>query len=255
MQGFIIKQAILEALKSLKDEEKRINICIGLISGISIIFLIFIFIYYVITSPLSALKTVVLSESDMIILENFKTETYINTSYINDGYSGDIPLFFQFDKRWANYPYAGTTIKIAGCGPTSLAMVVAGLTGRDDITPLSIAQYSTVNGFAVDGVGTSWGLMVAVAEEFDLSVEKISTTPESILRNLREEKVIIASMKPGTFTTGGHFIVLTGLTEDGRIKVNDSYSEKLSNMTFSAELISIECKGAWVYRLGEEDDE
>lgn len=38
---------------------------------------------------------------------------------------------------------------------------------------------------------------------------------------LSQGKLVVASMGPGTFTRGGHFIVLTGITDDGKIKVND----------------------------------
>ena len=51
----------------------------------------------------------------------------------------------------------------------------------------------------------------------------------------------------GYFTSGGHFIVLTGLTETGMVKVNDSWSDKKSNETFSPYFIQNEIKGAWAY--------
>ena len=36
----------------------------------------------------------------------------------------------QTDPKWANKPYGSSTIKVSGCGTTSVAMVVSGLTGK-----------------------------------------------------------------------------------------------------------------------------
>lgn len=41
---------------------------------------------------------------------------------------------------------------------------------------------------------------------------------------LQNGKLIISSQGPGLFTTGGHFIVLTGIDSDGGISVNDPNS-------------------------------
>lgn len=37
--------------------------------------------------------------------------------------AGTMPYLYQTDPLWANKPYAGSNIRIAGCGPTSLSMV------------------------------------------------------------------------------------------------------------------------------------
>ncbi len=273
MNAKIIYLIIQELWDRLINEEKREKTVLGIITCVSIIFLFFIFIYYIISSPLTMILSVlgVGADSETAqLLQNFKNEQYIKDKAMYEGrdipfeqyikdeamYEGrDIPLFFQFDKRWANYPYAGTTIKIAGCGPTSLAMVVVGLTGDTNVTPLTMAKFSTENGWAIDGMGSSWELMTTGARKFGLSSEQVSTSALSIIENLSQGKVMITSMKPGTFTNGGHFIVLTGLTDDGMVKVNDSWSEKLSNMVFSPELISNESKGAWAFTLEVEKDE
>lgn len=251
---------IRELISRLLDEEKREKLITSLIIGIATIFLFLTFIYYIITSPLQAILQVVgvgVDSEISQILQDFKNENHIKDDAIYEG--RDIPLFFQFDTRWANHSYAGTTIKIAGCGPTSLAMVVVGLTGNTSVTPLTMAQFSTENGYAVNGVGTSWALMTEGARYFGLNSEQVSTSADSIEQNLSQGKVMIVSTtykgyngtSTGYFTTGGHFIVLTGLTEDGRVKVNDSWSEKKSNETFTPEFISNEIKGAWAFSYGD----
>ena len=250
---------IRELIERLLDEEKREKLITGLIIGIATIFLFLTFIYYIITSPISVLLEVTGAEIDSEIsqiLQDFKNENHIKDDAIYEG--RDIPLFFQFDTRWANHSYAGTTIKIAGCGPTSLAMVVVGLTGDTSVTPLTMADFSTSRGWADSRYGSSWELMTTGAREFGLNAEQVSTSADSIVENLSQGKVMIVStcykgyntptgVSTGYFTNGGHFIVLTGLTEDGKVKVNDSWSEKKSNETFTPEFISNEIKGAWAY--------
>lgn len=247
---------IRELIARLLDEEKREKLITGLIIGIATIFLFLTFIYYIITSPISVLLEVTGAEIDSEIsqiLQDFKNENHIKDDAIYEG--RDIPLFFQFDTRWANHSYAGTTIKIAGCGPTSLAMVVVGLTGDTSVTPLTMADFSTSRGWADSRYGK---LMTTGAREFGLNAEQVSTSADSIVENLSQGKVMIVStcykgyntptgVSTGYFTNGGHFIVLTGLTEDGKVKVNDSWSEKKSNETFTPEFISNEIKGAWAY--------
>ena len=251
----IIRELILRLL----DEEKRQKLITSLVIGVATIFIFLTFIYYIITSPINLLLKVTGVQIDSEIsqiLQDFKNENHIKDNAIYEG--RDIPLFFQFDKRWANYPYAGDTIKIAGCGVTALAMVVVGLTGDTSITPKTMSEFSTQNGYAVNGVGTSWGLMTEGARYFGINSEQVSTSADSIIENLSQGKVMIVStcykgyntptgVSTGYFTNGGHFIVLTGLTEDGKVKVNDSWSEKKSNEIFTPEFIQNEIKGAWTY--------
>ena len=136
-------------------------------------------------------------------------------------------------------------------------MVVVGLTGDTSVTPLTMAQFSTSRGWANEA-GSSWELMTTGARNFGLNAEQVSTSASSLVENLSQGKVMIVStcykgyntpngVSTGYFTNGGHFIVLTGLTEDGRIKVNDSWSEKKSNETFTPEFMQNEIKGAWAY--------
>lgn len=60
---------------------------------------------------------------------------------------GKFPLLLQYDKNWGYGIYGDNVLAINGCGPTVLSMVVAGLTGRNDITPYTIAEYSSDHGY------------------------------------------------------------------------------------------------------------
>ena len=62
-------------------------------------------------------------------------------------------------------------------------------------------------------------------------------------KKLREGKVVITSMGKGHFTNNGHFIVLRGITENGKILVNDPNSREKSNKEWSVSIIVSEAKG------------
>lgn len=49
----------------------------------------------------------------------------------------------------------------------------------------------------------------------------LEKSPQSVLDALASGKPVIASMSPGTFTKGGHFIVIRGVTADGYFLIND----------------------------------
>lgn len=56
-------------------------------------------------------------------------------------------------------------------------------------------------------------------------------------------------MKPGDFTTTGHFIVLTGLTDDGKLMINDPNSITRSEKRWDIDTIVGQAKSAWTYTV------
>ena len=67
---------------------------------------------------------------------------------------GTIPHLLQWDERWGYQPYGGGTIATDGCGPTCMAMVVAGLTGDVSVTPYVMARFGEENGYVDKENGT-----------------------------------------------------------------------------------------------------
>lgn len=55
-------------------------------------------------------------------------------------------------------------------------------------------------------------------------------------------------MRPGDFTTTGHFIVLTG-AEDGRIRVNDPNSRKRSEKLWDYDRLEYQINNLWVFTV------
>ena len=159
----------------------------------------------------------------------------------------DIPLFIQWDKRWGYKRYGQSYIGVSGCGPTCLAMVVCGLTDNGNINPYVVANYAADNGFYTYGQGTSWSLMTEGAWYYGINVEGGEISAEFILNNLNEDTPMICSMRPGDFTYTGHFIVLTGIDEDGKIIVNDPNSRNNSNKHWDVDTLVSQIKAIWIY--------
>ncbi len=172
-----------------------------------------------------------------------------NTDGITDGISSEIPLFHQWDERWGSIPYGDHgTISSSGCGPTSAAMVITGLQGKMDgidkngdgiADPSETARYAVSHGHRVSE-GTSWAFFEDIGHAAGLNVRQYSTSQyQKVLEELKQGHPVIASMGPGHFTSAGHFIVLVGVLDDGKIKVNDPNKQSCSDTPWDFESVIV----------------
>ncbi len=181
--------------------------------------------------------------------ENYTTEHgwAHDMSVADECEEGVIPLFIQWDERWAYEDYGGNYLGLNGCGPTCMSMIVCGLTGDTRWNPYEMAQFADDEGYYYPGSGTSWSFMTEGAREFGLHAEEGEMTSEYILKRLSEDTPMIASMRPGDFTTGGHYIVLTGIDKNGNILVNDPNSPEKSAKSWTIDRLLPQIKGIWRY--------
>ena len=158
----------------------------------------------------------------------------------------DFVFFSQGDPRWGSKQYGSHNIySKSACGPTAAAMCIRYLTGDKSVDPYTIGTYSANHGYRVSN-GTDDKLFEAVAKEYGVKCERMTQSADNIVRELKKGKVIVAHMGPGTFTGGGHFIVLKGLTSDGKVVVADPNGGK-RNGAWSAEKIAKERKGGGMF--------
>lgn len=170
----------------------------------------------------------------------------VSTDTIGNFKKGEIPLLLQWDERWGYGTYGDTFIAAGGCGPTSLAMVIAGLSGRKDVTPYRIGQYAEKAGYYVRGMGSSWDLISDGGDAFGVHATAMGDDKNSIFFRLKQGHPIICSVTKGVFTTEGHFIVLTGI-EDGKIKVNDPNSYLRSTRLWNFEEFDDQIAACWYF--------
>lgn len=158
-----------------------------------------------------------------------------------------IPHLYQWDRRWAYTMYSSATFGLTGCGPTTLAMVYQGLNRTTDRTPHDIAVMAEERGYMSEYNGTDSAMFIDLAPDLGLDCWEEYPDADSIREELSEGHVIAANLAPGFFTVGGHFFVLAGLTDDGKVIVNDPYSVINSSQTWDPEFIAQESMAMFVY--------
>lgn len=131
--------------------------------------------------------------------------------------------YSQCDPQWGKNPYGSTgDICANGCGPTSMAMIISNLSGSK-ITPDVTAGYALSNGL-VTSTGSSYhAIAPKEAEHWGLTASKVNTVAD-VSAALQAGKLVILSGTGGLpFTTGGHYIVIRGLTSDSKWAIVDPY--------------------------------
>lgn len=162
---------------------------------------------------------------------------------------GEIPHFLQWDERWGYETYGSDFLAVTGCGPTSLSMVVCGLTGDTKWNPYEVAKMAEDNGYYVDGSGSSWELMSSGAEKLGLTVSSVIFDAEHIRATLESGQPIICVMGPGDFTDAGHFLVLTGVDQEGDIILQDPNSVERTKQHWDVQKLMNQMKNLWSYRV------
>lgn len=127
----------------------------------------------------------------------------------------EVPLYFQTD--YPNAMYGNGTVKTSGCSITSLAMVASYMTGHEYL-PDELARY--FGGTAENNIDR----MENGANAMKLPFVKPSNWHKTKEYLEAGYVAILLMNKKSVFTDSQHFIVVTGITEDGRYLVNDPYA-------------------------------
>ena len=188
-------------------------------------------------------------EARQFVLDYFdKKDIEFEIDLTNEVQSGKVPLFMQWDERWGYTKYGDGMIALSACGPVSLSMVAVHLTGNLSFDPRAIAAFSYDNGYYVKNNGTSWKLMSEGAERLGLTSKELPLDENAVARELYAGRPVICIMGEGDFTTGGHYIVLTGYS-DGYVSVNDPNSYKNSEKLWKFSEIQDQIRNMWSYSI------
>ncbi len=174
-----------------------------------------------------------------------KRKQYLNKKIDLSGEvkSGEVPLFLQWDRRWGYNSYGNEMIAVAGCGPTCMSMAYVYLTKDTSMNPRKMAAFAHDNGYDTQ-VGTSWSFFTDGAAQLDLQGVEIGLDEAKMKEVLDEGKVIICSMRPGDFTTTGHFILIRGYEGD-KFWVNDPNSKENSGKCWTYDTLYPQIKCLW----------
>ncbi|MDD7305960.1 MAG: C39 family peptidase [Peptoniphilaceae bacterium] len=160
---------------------------------------------------------------------------------VSKDYNRLTPYYIQRDKRWAYKSLSSSNIGFAGCGPTSMAMVLARLENDSSITPLTIAE--DANSYMSEN-GISWQFFTDEANKYQRSIENISIDEESMI-NALEKGPLIVSVGPGNFTLSGHILVIDTY-ENGKFIINDPNSLKNTENSRSFDQLKDQIVSIWL---------
>lgn len=159
----------------------------------------------------------------------------------------EIPRYYQTDYSHINYNRG--TIASNGCSLVSLAMVATYLLDRV-YTPEQLAErYSHLSGTNVDRYN-------AMSEDLGLPYVRLATKWSHVIAALKKGQVVVLLLNSkSVLTEGQHFVVLTGITGDGRILLNDPYEPNYQDWQLSGSFaagfdqddLAPGFDGAWIY--------
>ena len=147
--------------------------------------------------------------------------------------------FNQGDSAWNQNGYC---IAKAGCGPTSMAVVITSLTGKW-VTPLDTAIWGYQHGF-YSREGSAHEMIPAMAAAYGLRCQGAGTDYQTIKKALKAGKPVVCLMGPGYFTRGGHFMVLVAIDNNDCVTVADVGSRTRSAYKYRLADIIAQSKGA-----------
>ena len=150
------------------------------------------------------------------------------------GCVGEAVYYNQGEEPWASLPYGGSNIRSSGCGPTALAIVISTLTG-ERVTPEMTGRFAISGGYYVKGKGTSHAFPAAAAAHWGLSVERMKRERmNEVVKGLKNEKMAVVICAENTISgSSGHYIVLTGVTENGYLTIADPGSRTRTGNLYS----------------------
>ena len=229
-----------------------------IVTPMAILLFVISFSLYLIMNPLSALK-VFLDAEELKLVEEFQIDYGYHQNlgiYENDYLQGngqtyegvvfgeagetEVVYYSQLDKRWTGTSYGDSTIGRSGCGPTSMSIVISTLTGQA-VDPPYMAGWAYQNGYYCPGSGSYHSLIPEAAEAHGLAA-KGNLAAQELVDALEDGKLVVAIMAKGHFTKNGHFIVLRGVTREGKILVAAPASIERSNQEWDLSLIMNEAR-------------
>ena len=134
------------------------------------------------------------------------------------------------------------SVKTSGCGAVALACVAQYITGSTKYDPQSLFEWANEHDF-YNGNGLSHTALREMAALYRLKAEWTSDEKQ-VLNSFKRRHPVIAHVGHGTFSTGtGHYIVLVGLNEDGKVVIHDPGSRKRSGNAYDLDFIVNQTKG------------
>lgn len=128
----------------------------------------------------------------------------------------EIPLYLQQD--YPGVMYGGFKLRNNGCGITSLAMLASYMVDDELTPPEMCARYGRYS----HASGTDSLIFIYEPPALGFFLREKTYDPKVAKAALQEGQVVVSLQHKGYWTSGGHYIVLERISEDGRVQVRDS---------------------------------
>ena len=160
----------------------------------------------------------------------------------------EVPLYFQQD-----YPetmYGKYSLKTYGCGITLMSMLASYMKDDAIMTPPYLCS---LFGKYCSEKGTAHTLFLEAPSYLDFYAVKRCSTWKEAKEALQNGYMVISLQHGGYWTSKGHYILITSITEDGQVTVRDSnlynYGKLEGHKTGTFDESTIPSNGTiyWIY--------
>ena len=140
----------------------------------------------------------------------------------------EVPLYLQQD--YPHTKFGGYKITTNGCGITTFSMLNTYMTDEEHTPPEMCAEYGRYS----FSNGTDGMIFIYEPPIFGYFLREKTYDPNVAKQALIDGYIVISIQHKGYWTSGGHYILLEKMLEDGRVQVRDSnlanYSKIKSHM-------------------------
>ncbi len=144
-------------------------------------------------------------KADLLKEQSDKVESFTSEDSIMNNATGKesvkpvkFPQYYQADARWGSKRYGISNMKISGCVPTSLSMVLSVL--KEEVTPVQVADYiyNTSTEMNTMFVGTSSDGAAAAIEHWGCNYRVINSK-DDLKVALKSGNIVFGSVGHGLF--------------------------------------------------------
>ena len=158
-----------------------------------------------------------------------------------------VPLYLQQD--YGEAKYGNYSLRTYGCGITTMAMLASYMKDEELTPPYMGSRF----GKYCSDKGTAHTMLLEVPVALDFyGIKKTSSWSEAKAA-LENGHMIITLQHGGFWTSKGHYVLVTGMTEDGQVTVRDSnlynYGKLAGHKTGTFDLSKIPANASiyWIY--------
>lgn len=128
----------------------------------------------------------------------------------------EVPLYLQ--QSYPDTMYGNYNITTNGCGITTLAMISSYLADEELTPPEMCARYGSFS----HNTGTDGSLFEIAPPQLGYYLVKKSYDWREARDYMRKGHAVVVVQYRGYWTSGGHYLVLEALSQDGMVQVRDS---------------------------------